>query len=143
MTKGRVFLSYGHRDATELALRLRSDLQTAGYGVWQDADGIRAAHAWTDEIRAGIRESDLVIALLSPHSVRRAGWSEDGGGQDSVCLDEIEYAVDACRIPVLPVMGVSCEPPFRIFRLQYLDLRAWQESSTSYEPLKVKLLAAV
>ena len=32
----RLFLSYGHRDATELALRLRSDLEAAGYSVWQD-----------------------------------------------------------------------------------------------------------
>lgn len=140
---GRIFLSYGHRDATELALRLRTDLETAGYSVWQDEARIRAGHAWTDEIRQGLRESDLVLALLSPHSVRRAGWSQNPDDQDSVCLDEIEYAVDACRIPVLPVMAVTCEPPFRIFRLQYLDCRSWQESEARYQDLRARLLESV
>lgn len=140
---GRVFLSYGHRDATDLALRLRADLEAAGHRVWQDAAAIRAGHAWTDEIRDGIRGSDLVVALLSPHSVRRAGWGAGADDQDSVCLDEIEYAVDACRIPVLPVMAVTCEPPFRIYRLQYVDVRDWQESDARYAELLRAVLAAV
>ena len=138
-----LFLSYGHRDATELALRLRDDLEAAGYSVWQDERRIRAGSAWTDEIRQGLRESDLVVALLSPHSVRRKGWDANASDQDSVCLDEIEYAVDACKIPVLPVMAVSCEPPFRIYRLQYLDFRAWEESSARYDELKETLITAV
>ena len=62
----RLFLSYGHRDAMELALRLRNEFEAAGYSVWQDEKRIRAGRAWTDEIRQGLRESDLVIALLSP-----------------------------------------------------------------------------
>src|SRR3954471_496245 len=102
-SRPRLFLSYGHADATELALRLHQELESAGYCVWQDERRIRAGHGWTDEIRQGLRDSDLVVALLTPHSVRRAGWGPDLGGQDSVCLDEIEYTVDACRIPVLPV----------------------------------------
>jgi hypothetical protein len=134
-----LFLSYGHRDATELTLRLRSDLETAGYSVWQDESRIRAGSAWTDEIRQGLRDSDLVIALLSPHSVRRKGWDTEASDQDSVCLDEIEYAVDACKIPVLPVMAVSCEPPFRIYRLQYLDFRAWQESQSCSSKVRKSL----
>src|SRR5262249_22154769 len=31
----------------------------------------------------------------------------------------------ACRIPVVPVLAATCEPPFRIFRLQHLDFRGW------------------
>jgi TIR domain len=60
----RLFLSFGHRDAMELALRLRNEFEAAGYSVWQDEKRIRAGRAWTDEIRQGLRESDLVIALL-------------------------------------------------------------------------------
>lgn len=138
-----LFLSYGHRDATELALRLRCEFEAAGYSVWQDERRIRAGHSWTDEIRQGLRESDLVVALLSPHSVRHKGWGPNTDDQDSVCLNEIEYAVDACRIPVLPVMAVTCEPPFRIFRLQYYDFRTWRESAAVYEDLKKGLLTAL
>ncbi len=136
----RLFLSYGHRDASELALRLRADLIAAGYVVWQDEQRIRAGHAWTEEIRDGLRESDLVVALLSPHSVRQKGWAANPDDADSVCLDEIEYAIDACRIPVLPLLAVSCEPPFRIYRQQFLDLRAWRER---YDDLKQSVLDAV
>jgi len=139
----QIFLSYGHRDATELALRLRGDLEARGYSVWQDEERIRAGQAWTDEIRDGLRESDLVLALLSPHAVRRKGWGGDADGDDSVCLDEIEYAVDACRVPVLPVMAVTCEPPFRIFRLQYVDFRTWDESAAHYDELVQALLTGI
>jgi hypothetical protein len=139
----RLFLSYGHRDAMDLALRLRTGLEAAGYSVWQDEQRIRAGRAWTDEIRQGLRESDLVIALLSPHAVRRRGWDTSPDDQDSVCLDEVEYAIDACRIPVLPVMAVPCEPPFRIYRLQYLDLREWQESRARYDALERMVLDGV
>src|SRR5512137_1507909 len=88
----RIFLSYGHRDAMEPALNLRTELEAAGYDLWQDEKRIRAGRSWTDEIRGALRESDLVIALLSPHSVRRKGWGSNPDDQDSVCLDEIEYA---------------------------------------------------
>jgi|SRR3954452_20380932 hypothetical protein len=98
-----IFLSYGHRDTTELALCLRGDLEAASYSVWQDEKRIRSGRAWTDEIRQGLRESDLLIALLSPHAVRRKGWDQNADDQDSVCLDEIEYAIDACQLPVLVV----------------------------------------
>ena len=40
-------------------------------------------------------------------------------------------------------MAVSCEPPFRIFRLQYLDFRAWQESDGALRRAEKTLLGAV
>jgi len=74
LQRQRIFLSYGHHDAMEPALNLRTELDAAGYDLWQDEKRIRAGRSWTDEIREALRESDLVIALLSPHSVRRKGW---------------------------------------------------------------------
>src|SRR5438477_2874878 len=118
-TQPTIFLSYGHKDAGELAERIRCDLANV-YHVWKDTGGIRAGSAWTDEIRDGIRASQLVVALLSPSSVRRASDPMNPDESDSVCLEEIEYAI-ACRIPVVPLMATTCEPPFRIFRIQYLD----------------------
>lgn len=136
----RIFLSYGHRDAGDLAAKLRTDLdRRAGYKVWQDIDGIRLARGWSSEIADALRDSDVVIALLSPHSVRRATDPDNPEGKDSVCIDEIEYAVDGVRIPVVPVMVKTCEAPFRIFRLQYLDFRRWQESDAHYNELVEQL----
>ncbi|HQX53564.1 MAG TPA: hypothetical protein PLY87_22360 [Planctomycetaceae bacterium] len=39
--KTRLFLSYGRRDAAELASRLRIDLEKIGSEVWQDIREIR------------------------------------------------------------------------------------------------------
>ena len=137
----RIFLSYGHRDAGDLAVKLRTDLdQRGGHKVWQDIDGIRFARGWSSEIADALRDSDVVIALLSPHSVRRAIDPDNPDGKDSVCIDEIEYAVDGVRIPVVPIMVRTCEAPFRIFRLQYLDFRRWQESDALYNELVGRLL---
>jgi TIR domain len=99
----RLFLSYGVHDASELAERLRRDLTARGYQVWQDVNRIRAGLPWDEEVQTGLRNSQLLLALLSPQSVRRARDPGNPTATDSVCLDEIEYAQRACKIPIVPV----------------------------------------
>jgi len=137
--QARLFLSYGQGDAKKLAIKLRDDLAGHGYKVWQDAERIRTGWNWSEEIRDGIKDSQVLVALLSPHAVRRAGMPGNPDNKDSVCLDEIHYALDQCNIPIVPAMAVTCEPPFRIFRLQYLDFRRWDESAEQYKALFEKL----
>jgi WD40 repeat protein len=137
--KVRLFLSYGQKDAQTLAGKLRDDFENQGYQVWQDAERIKTGWSWSEEIKNGIKDSQVLIALLSPHAVRRAGMPGNPDNKDSVCLDEIHYALDQCNIPIVPVMVVTCEPPFRIFRLQYLDFRRWDESEAHYRALFERL----
>jgi hypothetical protein len=66
----RLFLSYGRRDAKELGDRLAADLKGAGFEVWQDTRQIATGMPWQSEIVDGLRSAQVVIALLSPHSVR-------------------------------------------------------------------------
>jgi hypothetical protein len=99
----RLFLSYGVHDASELAERLRRDLMARGYQVWQDLNRIRAGRPWDEEVQTGLRNSQLLLALLSPQWVRRARDVGNPSATDSVCLDEIEYAQRACKIPIVPV----------------------------------------
>jgi hypothetical protein len=98
-----VFLSYGRRDTQPLAERLRADLVERGYDVWQDTERIRSGWDWDEEIEVGLRRSRALLALLSPHAVRRAGGPGNPDNKDSVCLDEIAYARGVCRIPIIPV----------------------------------------
>jgi hypothetical protein len=49
---------------------------------------------------------------MTPHSVRRP---------DGYCLNELAHALNR-RLPILPVMLVSVEPPLSISRLQWLDM---------------------
>jgi TIR domain len=87
-----VFLSYGVYDASELAESLRRDLMARDYQVWWDVNRIRAGRPWDEEVQTGLRNSQVLLALLSPQSVRRAQDPGNPTATDSVCLDEIEYA---------------------------------------------------
>jgi hypothetical protein len=129
----RLFLSYGVHDASELAERLHRDLTARGYKIWQDVDRIRTGWAWDNELQDGLLTSDVVLALLSPHAVRRALDTRNVSQVDSVCLDEIAYARLKCKKPIVPVKVRSCEAPFLIYRLQHIDFRRWNESEPVYQ----------
>ncbi len=121
--KVRLFLSYGRADAEELAERLEADLSLLGFDVWRDRRKIRSGKEWDDEIEAGLRTSQLVVAVLTPHAVR----------EESVCRDELAFARFACKLPIVPALAEPCEPPFVIFRLDYIDLTAWRDSPDQYK----------
>jgi hypothetical protein len=76
---------------------LEKGLTARGYDVWLDQSRIRGGKEWEREIFDGLRASQVVVALLSPHSIRHVRSSnrtEDGkvDAGDCVCLDELPYA---------------------------------------------------
>jgi WD40 repeat protein len=129
----RLFLSYGVRDAWDIAERLHRDLTARGYKIWQDIDRIRTGWPWDNQLEDGLLTSEVVLALLSPHAVRRALDTGNVSQLDSVCLDEIAYARFKCKIPIVPVKVRPCEAPFLIYRLQHIDFRRWNESERVYQ----------
>jgi WD40 repeat protein/uncharacterized Zn finger protein (UPF0148 family) len=139
----RVFLSYGRRDAEELAEHLEQDLSVYGYEVWRDKRKIRSGTDFMHEIEDGLRSTQLVVALLSPHAVRRAGDPGNPDDSDGVCLDELSFARFACKTPIVPVMAVPCQPPFVIFRLDYVELLQWREFGEAYKRGLRRLLEAL
>jgi WD40 repeat protein len=141
--KTRLFLSYGRGDAAELAGRLEQDLAVFGYEVWRDTRKIRSGKEWEHEIVDGLRSTQLVVALLSPHAVRRKGDAANRDESDSVCLDELSFARFACKTPIVPVMAIPCEPPFVIFRLDYVELLQWREFGEAYQRGFRRLLEAI
>jgi hypothetical protein len=90
-----------------------------------------------------LRTSQVLLALLSPQSVRRIWDAGNPTATDSVCLDEIEYAQRACKIPIVPVQVASCEAPFLIFRLHQIDFRYWRESEAIYQAGLNQICAAI
>lgn len=141
----RVFLSYGRGDASSLANRLRDELEGRGFTVWRDVEDIRAGQSWEQEIVEGIRQSDVVVALVTPHAVRRRN---DGfntiDNRDSVCLDEISQARfgDPPR-PVIPLRGLPCEIPFALFRFHCIDLCGWEKNDDLYRNGVRQLVQAI
>ena len=140
-TKPKVFLSYGRRDAKDVAERLERDLEAAGYEVWMDVKKIGSGSMWQQEIENGLRKAQVVVSLLSPHAVRRVGESD---AMDSVCLDELTFArTSSPPTPVVPVMVVPCEPPFIIYRLDYVHLTGWRDSEEDYRQGFERLVSGI
>jgi WD40 repeat protein len=142
--RARVFLSYGRRDARDLADRLRTDLEARGYDVWQDTERLRSGKDWNQQIEHALRDTQVLVALLSPHSVRQTGGGNNPDDLDSVCLDELSFArFSRPPKPVVPVLAVPCEPPFCIYRLDYIDLTAWKDAEEQYRAGLTRVVDAV
>jgi hypothetical protein len=140
----KIFLSYGRRDAGDLATRLEKDLKAQGYEIWRDIRQIKSGSDWQGDITDGLRNAQIVIALLTPHSTRTTQEVSSLDAVDSVCLGEIAYALfNPPPRPVVPVMAISCEPPLAIFHLDYVDMRRWQESEDQYDAGLSRLLDGI
>lgn len=63
-----IFISYGRKDARDLAIKLRDDLMAVGYSVWLDLNEIPGGADWSQQIEAAIEQSHILLALLSPAS---------------------------------------------------------------------------
>ncbi|HEX3654481.1 MAG TPA: TIR domain-containing protein [Pirellulales bacterium] len=138
----KVFISYGRKDARELVDRLCVDLTAAGFSVWRDTREIPAGTDWQAEIVDGLRSAQVVVAVMTPHSVRTSARSVDQ--TDSVCLGEIAYALfNPPPQPVVPVMAYSCEPPLAIYHLDYVDLCSWQASDNNYRTGLARLVDGI
>lgn len=90
----KVFISYSHKDE-ELARRVAAALDEAGMTTWYDQREIMPGDNWAEKIAQGLRESEAMVVLLTPHaldtlSVRR----------------EIEFALGekAYRNRLIPVL---------------------------------------
>ena len=107
----RVFISYGRKDAADFARKLAEWLRSQGHEPWLDAQhGIPPGAAFDIRIELGISSSDLLVALLSPWSLR----------PESFCRNELLYAL-AMRKPVVPVRVADITPPIQVISYQWID----------------------
>jgi hypothetical protein len=124
--KVRIFESYGWRDATEVAQRLKASLLEAGFEVWFDHDHLRADEKhWSPPIEQAIIDSEVMVALLSPHSAR--GQANDDK-RSSICYNELRLADELPR-PIVPVRvkKLSGPPPFLVIKYRRIDWLDWED----------------
>jgi len=107
----RLFLSYGVRDASDIAERLHRDLMERGYQVWQDVNRIRAGRPWDEEVQTGLRNSQVMLALLSRTRCAGLGMRAIRGG---LTKGEIKY--DSAAFGAPPCVPMSQLDPFSAFR---------------------------
>ncbi|HPB31839.1 MAG TPA: toll/interleukin-1 receptor domain-containing protein, partial [Candidatus Sumerlaeota bacterium] len=107
----KVFISYGRADALEFAHKLSTWLKKEGFQPWLDVDeGIPIGAPFDVRIELGIEDSDILIAVLSPWSLRPEGF----------CRNELLFA-QAKKRPIVPVRIADIIPPIQIISLNYVD----------------------
>ncbi|MEM9087685.1 MAG: TIR domain-containing protein [Cyanobacteria bacterium P01_F01_bin.53] len=103
------FISYSRVDE-QFALDLAKKLRNSGAKVWIDQIDIQAGDRWDEAIEDALEGCDGFLILLSDASVK-----------SNNVMDEVSYALEEGK-QVIPILVESCEVPFRLRRLQYIDL---------------------
>jgi len=109
-----VFVSYSHKDA-DFARQIVTDISPRIRSVWFDEVSIRPGRYWDDEIEKGIRETDVLLSLLSPNLLG-----------SKICKDEFDNA-DRLGKPVIPILLTHCDDEkmwMRMARRQWIDFRS-------------------
>jgi TIR domain/BON domain len=105
------FFSYSREDS-DFVLRLAKDLRAAGARVWLDQLDIGPGQRWDSAVEEALHTSPRQVAVLSPAAVSSVN-----------VMDEISFALEENK-QVIPVLYRTCEIPFRLRRVQYLDFRS-------------------
>ena len=103
------FFSYAHEDA-EFALRLAKDLRAGGAAIWIDRLDIKPGQRWDRAIEDALAKCPQLLVILSPDAT-----------ESTNVMDEVSLALEEGKT-VLPVVHRQCKIPFRLRRLQYVDL---------------------
>jgi hypothetical protein len=139
----KIFISYGRSDASAFVDRLASDLHKAGFETWRDTTHIQPGQSWPAEVAAAIKNSDIMVAILTPHAVR-GGRVPVSARDASVCLDELHSArFDPPPTPIIPIMLIPCQAPFMIGLLDWIDFAAAEKDPACYEAALARLIHTI
>ncbi|MCL4880424.1 MAG: SUMF1/EgtB/PvdO family nonheme iron enzyme [Anaerolineae bacterium] len=102
-----VFISY-QRQSEAAARQLYEKLADAGFTVWQDVHNIRNTARWSVEIDRALRETERLILLLTPDSMK----SEE-------VFNEWFFFYSQKK-PLHCLMVEKCQPHYQLVPFQYL-----------------------
>ena len=111
MEELKYFFSYARNDS-EFVLKLAKELRAVGANLWLDQLDILGGQHWDRAVEKALKSCKGMIAVLSPESV----------ASDNV-MDEVSYALEEGKL-VVPVLIRSCDIPYRLRRVQYIDFTA-------------------
>jgi hypothetical protein len=122
MTQGtnrslKVFLCHSSGDKPKVQ-ELYSRLVSDGIDAWLDKEKLLPGQNWRIEIPKAVKDSDVVIVLLSAQSINKEGFVQK----------EIKLALDtadekpAGTIFIIPARLEDCNVPERISQFQWADL---------------------
>lgn len=107
----RIFFSYAREDS-EFALKLATNLRSAGVNLWLDQLDIPAGARWDRTVEEALKTCFCILVILSPASVVSHN-----------VMDEVSFGIEEEK-KIVPVRYLHCDIPFRLKRIQYIDLIA-------------------
>jgi hypothetical protein len=105
----RIFFNYSRTDK-DFVLRLAKDMRSEGVNLWIDQLDIAPGDRWDRAVEEALGAAPCLLVGLSPDSVNSQN-----------VMDEVSLAFDE-RKRIVPVLLKQCDIPFRLRRLQYVDL---------------------
>jgi hypothetical protein len=101
MSKGKIFISYSHTDS-DWAQEFAKSLNRRGIKVWLDQSEVKFGDSLRDAIEKGLRESDLIVALINNESVKRPSLFFELGaalGMGKRIVGVVPKGFDASQLP--------------------------------------------
>lgn len=121
-----IFINYAS-DNRDLALWVYQKLTDAGYQVWYDRHSIKGGTKWRQEIDKGLRQSNALVAILTPAATDPTRtW----------IIYEQEQAQELF-IPIIPLLFEDCDLPEHLKAVHYLDFR--ENLDDAFEKLRLTL----
>jgi HEAT repeat protein len=108
----RIFISYKREDEA-FARLLREQCIASGHSVWMDIFDIPKGAVWTDAIEQALRNSDVVVGVMSPRSV------ESRNVKNEWDWTIVNGSLFDTRL--LLVMLEKCVVPMNYISLNYID----------------------
>lgn len=105
-----IFISYARKDARDLALRLRDDLEEAGFAVWLDLSEVAGGGDFTQQIEKAIDQCDVFLALMS-HTSAQSTW----------CRSEQLRALRKGKRVIPILVQADAEPPLHLEPMSFID----------------------
>ena len=107
MNEPKVFISYSHDD-TEWVRKFAEALREKSVDVWLDAWQVHAGDSFSEALEAGLRGSDVIVAILSAANARRPNTLFELGvalsmGKGQRRNNYADLAADASRLASLLV----------------------------------------
>jgi hypothetical protein len=114
-SKISAFISYASQDK-DISRRLAYDLRSAGIEIWYDEFQLRAGDPILHSIRTGIERSDVLLALISKHSIT-SKWV-DKEVRDAFGKHGVTGAP-----AIIPIRLDDSEPPSFLRSVKWIDFR--------------------
>ncbi|SPA00496.1 conserved hypothetical protein [Cupriavidus taiwanensis] len=117
MSEHQIFLSYGSPDLAQ-ARTLYNRLKSRGLNVWFDKEELLPGQRWDFEIKRALRQSDIVLFLISSTSIERRGYVQR---EMKLAISHLEEKLpgDIYAIPILLDSRVKLEAP--LSDIQYIS----------------------